>query len=268
MGTRKIYIDSRMGQGTGSDFTVTLKQSVQVPENTVAYIDECIVPNTFTTIDANRCFIYLREQNGAAVTDRRAQIAYGNYAGVDLATAVQAALQVNTALSGSYTVTFNANKANLKITFSGTGTFLLGTRTALLTAGQWGGRNFGHNPQDANDVIGLSKDATTSSDSIEFNHMVQLMQFQNVHLTSSSFGNLNQSQGTNGETDIIRRVPIDQPWGNLIHSVHSTTCDWVDVSGHQLDTMSFQLRDPYGRLCDMKGLHISFAICLIAKDIV
>ena len=146
MGTRKIYIDSRLGQGTGSDFTVTLKQSVQVPENTVAYIDECIVPNTFTTIDANRRFIYIREQVGTTVTDRRAQIAYGNYAGVDLATALQAALQVNTALSGTYSVTFNANKANLKISFSGTGTFLLGTRHALLTAGQRGGHAFGKKP--------------------------------------------------------------------------------------------------------------------------
>ena len=143
MGTRKICIDSCQGQGTGSDFTVTLKQSVQVPENVVAYIDECIIPNTLTTIDANRCFIYIREQVGATVTDRRAQIASGNYAGVDLATVLQAALQVDTALSGTYSVTFNANKANLKISFSGTGTFLLGTRHALLIAGQWGGHACG-----------------------------------------------------------------------------------------------------------------------------
>ena len=55
MTTRKIYIDSRQAQGTGSDFTLTLKQSVQVPENTVAYIDELICPNVFLTCDANRC---------------------------------------------------------------------------------------------------------------------------------------------------------------------------------------------------------------------
>ena len=98
--------------------------------------------------------------------------------------------------------------------------------------------------------------------------MIQLVPFQNVHLTSSNFGALNQSQTTTGMTDVLRRVPIEQPWGNLIHSAHNTSADYVDVSGSQLDTMSFQLRDPYGRLCDMKGLHISFAICMMAKDII
>ena len=42
MSTRKIYIDSRQAQGTGSDFQLTLKQSVQVPEYTVAYIDDVV----------------------------------------------------------------------------------------------------------------------------------------------------------------------------------------------------------------------------------
>ena len=60
--TRKIYIDSRQGQGTGSDFTLTLKQSVQCPENTVAFIDEIIVPNTFLTVEQNRCYIYIRKE--------------------------------------------------------------------------------------------------------------------------------------------------------------------------------------------------------------
>ena len=58
MTTRKIYIDSRQATGTGSDFRVALKQSVQVPENTVAYIDDVLLPNTFLTVDANKmsCF--------------------------------------------------------------------------------------------------------------------------------------------------------------------------------------------------------------------
>ena len=83
MTTRKIYIDSRQAQGTGSDFTLTLKQSVQVPENTVAYIDDVILPNTFLTVDANRCYIYISEIYNNITTAFRTQLAYGNYAGID-----------------------------------------------------------------------------------------------------------------------------------------------------------------------------------------
>ena len=137
-----------------------------------------------------------------------------------------------------------------------------------MSAGTFAGISFGQNPQDANDVIGLDTNATNGANFVQLQNMIQLVPFQNVYLTSSSFGALNQSQTTTGMTDVLRRVPIEQPWGNLIHSAHNTSADYVDVSGSQLDTMSFQLRDPYGRLCDMKGLHISFAICLVAKDII
>ena len=88
--TRKIYIGSRQGQGTGSDFTLTLKQSVQCPENTVAFVDEIIVPKTFPTVDQNRCYIYIREEFQTVVTERRIQLDVGNYAGPALAANRQA----------------------------------------------------------------------------------------------------------------------------------------------------------------------------------
>ncbi|MDA8582764.1 hypothetical protein N9L68_00995 [bacterium] len=228
-----------------------------------------ILPNTFLTVDANRCYIYISETFSGITLSFRSQIPYGNYAGVDLASALQTALRQHTIISdGSYVVTFDVNTGLLKITNDGSGNWHIATRSQLLSAGSWGGVNFGQNPQDANDVIGYDSNATATALTLQLNNMVMLIPFQNVYLTSSSFGMMNQSQGTNGETNILRRIPIDQPWGNLIKSAMNITCDWVDVSGSQLDTLSFQLRDPYGRLCDMKGLHISFAICLINKDIV
>ena len=74
MTTRKIYIDSRQAIGTGSDFRVTVKQSVQVPENTVAYIDDVILPDTFLTVDANRGYVYVSETYGGATLSFRIQI--------------------------------------------------------------------------------------------------------------------------------------------------------------------------------------------------
>ena len=232
MTTRKIYIDSRQAQGTGSDFFLTLKQSVQVPENTLAYIDDVILPNTFVTVDANRCYIFISETVGTTTFSFRTQIAYGNYAGIDLAAALQTALRQHTSINpGQYNVNFDVNTGLLKITNdSATGSWHLTTRAQLLAAGTWGGVNFGQNPQDANDVIGLNSNAVATPLTLQLNNMVMLIPFQNVYLTSSDFGGLNQSQGTNGETSILRRIPIDQPWGNLIKSSMNITCDWIDES--------------------------------------
>ena len=130
MTTRKIFIDSRQAQGTGSDFTLTLKQSVQVPENTVAYIDDVILPNAFLAVDANRCNIYISETVGTATLSFRTQIAHGNYAGIDLAAELQTTLRQHTTISnGQYSVNFDVNVGLLKITndsWTGVGTWLRG----------------------------------------------------------------------------------------------------------------------------------------------
>ena len=75
-----------MASGTGSDFTLTLKQSVQCPPDTIAYLDEVIIANTFPTIGPNNKYIYLQETVGGATHKSIATLAEGNYNLVDLAT--------------------------------------------------------------------------------------------------------------------------------------------------------------------------------------
>ena len=93
MPIRKIFVDSSRSQGRGEDFVYQCQQSVSCPLNAKAVIDEVLVPNTFFTVDSNRCYLYIREGNVVdgtiAMTDVRAQIATGHYSGFDLATAVQ-----------------------------------------------------------------------------------------------------------------------------------------------------------------------------------
>ncbi|MDA8583160.1 hypothetical protein N9L68_02980 [bacterium] len=126
-----------------------------------------------------------------------------------------------------------------------------------MSAGSWGGVHFGQNAQYANDVIGYDSTATTISPTFQFNHMVMLIPFQNVNLTSSDFGMMIQSQDTSGETNILRWIPISCMGQLTNKSEMNITCGWVDVNGTRLDTMSLQLRQQYGRLCVMRGLHIS-----------
>ena len=190
MSTRKIYIDSRQAQGTGSDFQLTLKQSVQVPEPTVAYIDDVIPPNTFYTVDANRCYVYKSETYQGTTVSMRKEINHGNYSGIDLAAELQTALRHNSIITdGQYSVTFDANTGLLKVVNdSGNGMWQLATRAQLLAAGSWGGVSSGENPQDANDVIGYDSNATITPMTLQFNNMVMLIPFQNVYLMSSDFG--------------------------------------------------------------------------------
>ena len=138
-------------------------------------------------------------------------------------------------------------------------------RATLLALRVWAGTHFGLNPHEANDALGLQRNYTTGGGTLSCHNMVQLMPHQNLFICSNTFGVLNQSQGPSGETIILRRIPIDQPWGNMLHNQHSSQADYIDVSGQQLDTLSFQIRDTEHMIVDTKGHHLSFSICLLAQ---
>ena len=70
---RKLYIDSRFRNagGSPSDFQVTLAQSIEVPDSTVAFVDSVHVPNVFTSIHGKNRNRYLAEDlSGSAVALR------------------------------------------------------------------------------------------------------------------------------------------------------------------------------------------------------
>ena len=59
---RSIYVDSRLrSSGTGSDFTVELPRSFEVPDQTIAFVDSALLPNVFPTIHENNHRLYFAE---------------------------------------------------------------------------------------------------------------------------------------------------------------------------------------------------------------
>ena len=90
MTIRKVYVDSRhRSSGTPENFNFQLQQSIEIPENTIAYIDAVQVANTFETIQVNHNDrVYLRENASGVSTDRIATIAADNYDGISLADAL------------------------------------------------------------------------------------------------------------------------------------------------------------------------------------
>ena len=266
MPIRKIFVDSARSQGSGSDFVYQCQQSVPCPLNTKAVLDEVLIPNTFYTVDSTRCHLYMREYavgDGTSVTDVRATIATGSYSGFDLATAVQTALNDSKNWSTSYTVTYNSHTGKLSIYNPTQGYFGIVTREQLLTLGSWAGVPFGKEPNDANAVIGFDATGTYAGGAMQCAKMVRLMPNQNVYICNSDFGLPNQALGPNGESHILRKVCVDQSWGNLLRGQQATDVDYIDVSGQQLESLSFSLRDSRGNLLDLQGQHISFTIQLI-----
>ena len=79
---RKIHVSSDFKRpgGTPSDFSIKLSQSIQLPDDCVAYLDNITINNSFYTITTGfNDFLYVAEKVGTTVTCRSVQLPQGNY---------------------------------------------------------------------------------------------------------------------------------------------------------------------------------------------
>ena len=123
--------------------------------------------------------------------------------------------------------------------------------------------------RDCNDVIGNVAGSTgVAAGVLQMGGFVDLIPYNDLFLCSSTFCSLGQALGPVVQGDIIRRVAVTAPFGNLIYDAHSTSADYIDCSQTQISHMRWRLTDEKGRAVSLNNHGISFSICFIEKSIV
>ena len=99
---KKVYVDSRYKSNDSvrnSDFKFEFKEALDLPDNTVCYIDDISIPHTWYTIEENMnntLYIVTSQMNPDLPTWHHTlalEIPSGNYTGSSLAMALQTELQ-------------------------------------------------------------------------------------------------------------------------------------------------------------------------------
>jgi hypothetical protein len=249
-GPRKLYIDSRYrSNGSHSDFTFQLAQSIEVPAGTVAIIDTVSVPNVFQTIDStrNKLYVDFYERPDQVLT-----LPNGMYNGVTLAAELQA--QLNAMGQGTFTVVFDSPTGQLKILATGAGYVVFSERSVL-------------RPYDCLEVIGaLDVGPILLPDNAEVTlpHHVDVSGTRVLFLCSSNLGHFS-SLGPRGESDILRAVFVDASNGSMIVDRLANPFEFIECAGQQLQSLRFTLRDGNGLVVDLRGRSISFSIIFLQK---
>ena len=68
---KKVYIDSRFktsDSASDTHFKYELVESLQLPENTVCFIDDVIIPHSYFNVDSNNNLLYVRQLNDISNT--------------------------------------------------------------------------------------------------------------------------------------------------------------------------------------------------------
>ena len=294
---KKVYIDSRYKSNdsvSNSDFKFELKEALDLPDNTVCYIDDVCIPHTWRTIEThnNRFYIILRTEvidfDGSATYNWLPYVLtlpVGNYNGLNLASSIQNLLNANE-INFTFEVVYNA----------ATGTIIIEEKSEGIHAGNsfevpsdfgityWGigtdcdypWRNVDEtlvypdvdNLQSINGVL-----RNTHFRPVQLSHMLRtyesnfldLLSIHNIYMHCPNLGHFN-SIGPRGENSIIKKIPVSSGFGYLIIDSVVAPHDKMDVSRQNIKTIHITLKYVSGNVIDLHGANCSLSMVFVTTD--
>ena len=270
---KKIYIDSkfrRKDSVSSSNFKIDLPYTLKLGENTVFYVDDVCVPHTWHTVEQNiNDKLYLRLTLNYAHTDYIFTLRPQTYNGSQLASEIDTQIRTGIYLGNALVPTVSYNSQNETISLSVTVnvqnvTFdckiLTDYELKTLT---WGGTSYNKNDlQSVNELLSNNENTSTTgtvSTPVEF--YLNLQPVRNIYLRSpniSSFSTI----GCNGESSIIKKIPVTTNYGGMIYSTVTSGSDYLDCSKQTWKTLEFHLLDVNSNYINLHGSNVSFSIVL------
>jgi hypothetical protein len=249
---KKIYIDSRFKSSdsvSDSNFKIDLPQNLLMPRGTGFYIDDICIPVSWYTIDEGRNNkLYFKVGSAMNIV----HIPPGDYSLVNLNNAITTAMNSQGGYSFIADPNVSANKIGIKNNVP--------SSFEILTDEQL--KSMGYSvPQSINNVL---RNFTPSLNDSNTNYTwgsgyVDLVPIRNLYIVSSGLGSFN-TMSVSGERSIVKKVPVNAGYGEMIFDQSLVGIDYLDCSHQALSRLSFQLKDVFGNIVDLHGQHISFSI--------
>jgi hypothetical protein len=296
--TRRIFIDSRHklpSSTSNGEFQVSLPWAVHVPAGTQLFIDNLVLSNTWPTVSAANCNVFVKETVGGNAYHRLLALAHGAYNIGTLAAELQAKLRSGSYITdGLYTVTHASNRLQVVNSTSTAGsTTYIYSRDDILSKNEFtvnwtlNGVNYtvtndfqviwqaatvvspgGPPPSpaaDANELLGLMHEGAHiyTGSVTRFAH-VDLQRHKALYLCSSDLGE-STTLDLVGNTNIIRKVNVGATVQGdvVIDTLQSNVCFSVYRADAVLKHLSFAIRDFDGNIVSFYDHQVSFEVVLV-----
>jgi len=260
---RKIFVDSRFKtpkSASNSDFEYEIPQSVSLPDNTICYLDNIVIPNAWKTIDENNNKLYVRGTTSSGNNDAIVGLAPNNYNTTTLRDELQKQLRV--VYGNNVNVTYDQVLLKYSIKASDVITFRFFTDSELASGVTFGQAYDKTDLRSANEVLTIfeTQQANPYSTGI-----VNLARYRNLCIscpTLSDYSTISPS----GNYNIVKKVPVTAGYGEIIYCNLQATHDHFDVSRMMLKSLDFKITDSYGRVVDLQGMPVSFSMIFMLRN--
>jgi hypothetical protein len=263
---KKIYIDTRFktkDSKSDSDFMIELPRSLNIPEHCVCYIDDIVIPVSWSTVDGRNNKLYVRTDFLAGNIIPLTQIITlpsKNYNGPTFAAALDLAMK-DAIVFPKFSVEWDLNDNEIKITQLDS--FNLYVFTIVSDADVLSGRLWDHAVQkdmiySMNGILRIDESYSFNPNT-PYNAYIDLHTVRNLYITSSSLASYNTISNF-GSDVIIKKIPVRANYGQIVFDGSSNGYDFLDVSKRALNRIDFRLQDSYGNLIDLRKNHWSFSL--------
>ena len=234
-----------------SDFKIDLPQNLLMPEGTGFYIDDISIPVSWYVIEEGRNNIVFFQAFGLSVG---AVIPSGNYSVVSLNDAIVKAMNDLQLSTAQFEAAPNVSTNTIGIKSKNSVSF------SILTDEQC--KDIGLDPTTSINnvlrnftpqVIDATKAYTWTSGYVDLNPI------RNLYIVSSGLGSFN-TMSVSGERSIVKKVPVNAGYGELVFDQSLVGIDYLDCSRQTLSRLNFQLKDVFGNVVGLHGQHWSFSI--------
>jgi len=262
---KKIYCDTkfkRFDSKSTSNFKIDLPQTLKLPNNCVLYIDDVSIPRTFYTVEEGvNDNLYFRVQlaNGGSYDDYIIKLDSKDYNGVQFAAEIQS--KVTSATFGgvtncSYdyqTKRVSISVGNLDINFF---------TDEELESGSIGWNGVSYNLKDlhsGNELLTNVVPNVVGNTGTPAQYYLNLTPVRNIYMKSPNLSSYN-TIGCNGESSIIKKIPVNASPGEMITSNITSSTDFIPCNNLTLRTVEIQLVDVNGVVINLHNNNMSFSI--------
>ena len=250
--------------GTPGNFSIRLSQSVTLPDECQAFVDNITVDNVFTTVTSNHNDRLYVAENSGSITLRAVTIPPGNYSLINFASTLQ------TALGAAYTVTPETAENNIAVTATILTFNILSDEQiqnhdgSLLLIDK-------ANARSANKIIKNTTNGNTASSPSNYTYVLAFISgFASLLPVRNIFVHSNLSDNSvltpQGLGDCICSIPVSGGFATTIHHNMTSQADAINVSRRAFDSLTFQLRDGHGNLLNMDDGFFSCSIIFMIKN--
>ena len=266
---KKIYVDSKYKTANSvstSDFSIQLPETIYMPDNSVFYISDVCIPHSWYTIETgiNDKF-YLQIRFSGFTFDIILTLDSQNYTGADLAVEILTQLNKLTNFTDKFTVTYDSSRHEIFIMCDFGYTFKVLTKNDILTQlnNTWGGVSYStSNSSDINSyMFKLNVGVSPLYTSVNYfrSSSLDLQPIRNIYISSPNIGNFS-TLGPNGQSNIIKKVPVTANYNSMIFDGMSSSNDFLDCSKQTLRNLEFTIDNVHGQSINLHGQEVSFSI--------